>query len=83
MTSNNKDKPTVLIVEDNDDFLFYLKDNLKARYTILEASDGITGLKIARDKTPDLIVSDIMMPGMDGIELCRPLKMTSILPIYR
>ena len=70
----SKDKPCVLIVEDNDDFLFYLKDNLKGRYTILEASDGITGLKIARDKTPDLIVSDIMMPGMDGIELCRTIK---------
>jgi len=71
---NPKDRQTVLIVEDNDDFLFYLKDNLKARYTILEASDGITGLKLARDRTPDLVVSDIMMPGMDGIELCRAIK---------
>jgi DNA-binding response OmpR family regulator len=69
-----KERPTVLIVEDNDDFLFYLKDNLKVRYTILEASDGFAGLKIAREKTPDLIVSDIMMPGMDGIELCRSVK---------
>jgi len=69
-----KDKPTILIIEDNDDFLFYLKDNLKARYTILEAPEGISGLKIAREKTPDLIVSDIMMPGMDGIELCRLVK---------
>ncbi len=70
----HKDRPSILIVEDNDDFLFYLKDNLKARYTILEASDGIAGLKNAREKTPDLIVSDIMMPGMDGIELCRSVK---------
>jgi signal transduction histidine kinase/ligand-binding sensor domain-containing protein/DNA-binding response OmpR family regulator len=71
---DRKDRQTVLIVEDNDDFLFYLKDNLKARYTILEASDGIAGLKLARDRTPDLIVSDIMMPGMDGIELCRAIR---------
>ncbi|MBN2764187.1 MAG: response regulator, partial [Bacteroidales bacterium] len=80
----NAGKPTILIVEDNDDFLFYLKDNLKARYTILEASDGITGLKMAKDKSPDLIVSDVMMPGMDGIELCRSVKndkQTSHIPI--
>ncbi|MBN1413719.1 MAG: response regulator [Bacteroidales bacterium] len=70
----DKDKPTVLIVDDNDDFLFYLKDNLKARYNILEASNGIMGLNIARNKSPDLVVSDIMMPGMDGIVLCRTLK---------
>jgi DNA-binding response OmpR family regulator len=81
---DRKDKQTVLIVEDNDDFLFYLKDNLKARYTILEASDGITGLKLVRERTPDLIVSDIMMPGMDGIELCRAIKndkRTSHIPV--
>jgi signal transduction histidine kinase/ligand-binding sensor domain-containing protein/DNA-binding response OmpR family regulator len=69
-----KEKPKILIVEDNDDFLFYLKDNLKARYSILEASDGITGLKLVRDKDPDLVVSDIMMPHMDGIELCHAIK---------
>jgi signal transduction histidine kinase/ligand-binding sensor domain-containing protein/DNA-binding response OmpR family regulator len=74
IVNDRKDRQTVLIVEDNDDFLFYLKDNLKARYTILEASDGITGLRLVRDRTPDLVVSDIMMPGMDGIELCRAIK---------
>lgn len=67
-------KPTILLVEDNEDFLLYLKDNLKNNYNIYDAPNGIIGLKIARDKTPDLVVSDIMMPEMDGIELLRNLK---------
>jgi signal transduction histidine kinase/ligand-binding sensor domain-containing protein/DNA-binding response OmpR family regulator len=66
--------PTILLVEDNEDFLLYLKDNLKNNYNIFEAPDGHIGLKIAREKSPDLIVSDIMMPEMDGIELLRNLK---------
>ncbi len=67
-------KPTILLVDDNEDFLLYLKDNLRKNYNIFDAPNGIAGLKIARDKTPDLIVSDIMMPEMDGIELLRNLK---------
>ena len=78
------EKSLLLLVEDNDDFRFYLKDNLKDRYNILEASNGKEGLQKALSSLPDLIVSDIMMPEMDGIELCRSLKTnteTSHIPI--
>lgn len=66
--------PTLLLVEDNEDFRFYLKDNLKAAYQIIEAGNGKEGLQLALKHLPDLIVSDIMMPEMDGIELCKKVK---------
>ncbi len=68
------DRPVLLIAEDNDDLRFYLKDNLLRQFEILEASNGEDALKIIRMIVPDLIISDIMMPGMDGIELCRRVK---------
>lgn len=68
------DKPVVLIVEDNEDLGFYLKDNLRNNYQIIEAENGKTGLKQARNEVPDLIISDIMMPEMDGIEMCKQIK---------
>jgi DNA-binding response OmpR family regulator len=71
------DKSLILLVEDNDDFRFYLKDNLKDRYNLIEAANGKEGLQKASSSLPDLIVSDIMMPEMDGIELCRLLKTTA------
>jgi signal transduction histidine kinase/ligand-binding sensor domain-containing protein/DNA-binding response OmpR family regulator len=67
-------KPVVLLVEDNEDFRFYLKDNLKLNYHIIEAPNGKVGLEKALSAIPDLIVSDVMMPEMDGIELCRRVK---------
>jgi signal transduction histidine kinase/ligand-binding sensor domain-containing protein/DNA-binding response OmpR family regulator len=67
-------KPTLLLVEDNEDFRFYLKDNLKLDYDILEAKNGQEGWKQALTNLPDLIVSDVMMPQMNGIELCRKIK---------
>jgi signal transduction histidine kinase/ligand-binding sensor domain-containing protein/DNA-binding response OmpR family regulator len=66
--------PTLLIVEDNEDFRFYLKDNLRAHYKIVEASDGIEGWKKLLSTHPDVVVSDISMPHMDGIELCRKMR---------
>lgn len=70
----SKGKPVVLIVEDNDDFRFYLKDNLKRGYRILEAPSGEEGwAKIVSDP-PDIVVSDVMMPGISGVELCLRLK---------
>jgi DNA-binding response OmpR family regulator len=68
--------PTLLLVEDNEDFRFYLKDNLRSTYQIIEARDGKEGLQMALKYLPDLIVSDIMMPEMDGIELCKKIKST-------
>ena len=66
--------PTLLLVEDNEDFRFYLKDNLKQAYRIFEARNGKEGLQLTLKHLPDLIVSDIMMPEMDGIELCKKVK---------
>jgi signal transduction histidine kinase/ligand-binding sensor domain-containing protein/DNA-binding response OmpR family regulator len=66
--------PLVLIVEDNDDFRFYLKDNLKSNYRIVEAVNGKEGWQKALASHPDLIVSDISMPFMDGIELSHKIK---------
>ncbi|HTJ52495.1 MAG TPA: two-component regulator propeller domain-containing protein [Cyclobacteriaceae bacterium] len=67
-------KKSLLLVEDNDDFRFYLKDNLKFMYTVYEASNGIEGWNQVLSIQPDLIVSDIMMPEMNGIELCLKIK---------
>lgn len=66
--------PTLLLIEDNEDFRFYLKDNLKDYYNILEARNGKEGFERAQHHLPDLIVSDVMMPEMDGIEFCRKIK---------
>jgi DNA-binding response OmpR family regulator len=64
----------VLIVEDNDDFRFYLKDNLKREYRILEAQSGEEGWTKILSDPPDIVVSDVMMPGISGVELCLKLK---------
>ncbi|MBE7174392.1 MAG: response regulator [Williamsia sp.] len=68
------DMPSVLLVEDNEDFRFYLKDNLRLHYKVLEAADGKEGWQKALAHHPQLIVSDISMPHMNGIELSRKIK---------
>lgn len=68
------DKPAVLLVEDNEDFRHYLRDNLKHYYRIFEAADGKEGWQKALSRHPDVIVSDISMPVMDGIELSRKIR---------
>jgi signal transduction histidine kinase/ligand-binding sensor domain-containing protein/CheY-like chemotaxis protein/AraC-like DNA-binding protein len=82
----NKDlkKPTILLVEDNDDFRFYIKDNLKADFNIIEAENGKKGWQKALAQHPNLIVSDISMPEMNGIDLCMKIKAdkrTSHIPV--
>ena len=72
--NQTNDKPVVLIVEDNEDLRFFLKDNLSQKYTIYEAENGLDALLLVESILPDLIISDIMMPGLDGIELCRRVK---------
>jgi signal transduction histidine kinase/ligand-binding sensor domain-containing protein/CheY-like chemotaxis protein/AraC-like DNA-binding protein len=67
-------KPTVLLVEDNEDFRFYLKDNLKAFYNVMEAANGEEGWTKALSQVPDIVVTDIMMAGMNGLELCKKIK---------
>jgi len=70
----NNQRPTVLVVEDNRDFRVFLMDNLQEVYHVLGAADGAEALKLLSKHTPDLIVSDVMMPNMDGIELCTKVK---------
>jgi signal transduction histidine kinase/ligand-binding sensor domain-containing protein/DNA-binding response OmpR family regulator len=67
-------KKSLLLVEDNDDFRFYLKDNLKFLYTIHEATNGAQAWTMILEFQPDLIISDVMMPDMNGIELCTKIK---------
>jgi YesN/AraC family two-component response regulator len=64
----------VLLVEDDGDFRFYLKDNLAPLFTILEAANGREGWQKALSAQPDLVVSDVNMPLMDGLELCKKIK---------
>jgi signal transduction histidine kinase/ligand-binding sensor domain-containing protein/DNA-binding response OmpR family regulator len=74
----------ILLVEDNEDFRFYLKDNLRNNYKVLEAANGKEGWQKALASHPQLIVSDISMPEMDGIELVKKLKSdkrTSHIPV--
>ncbi|MCO6478837.1 MAG: response regulator, partial [Phaeodactylibacter sp.] len=75
---------TVLIVEDNRDVVEYLRIILSPRFHLLAAYDGKQGLAQAREAIPDIIISDIMMPAMDGLEMCQQLKadkLTSHIPI--
>lgn len=69
-----KDKITVLVIEDNEDFRSFMKDTLSERYNVIEAVDGEDGLEKVFDKLPDLIVSDVMMPRLDGMQLCKKIK---------
>ena len=78
------DVTTVLVVDDNAEVRAYVKQHLAPRYRVLEAVNGEQGLEIARRLLPDLVLSDVMMPGMDGYALCRALKSdpeTEFLPV--
>ncbi len=80
----SKPKDLILVVEDNDHLVYYLRSCLEDRYQILTAPNGQVGLELAREKVPDIIISDVMMPEMDGFALCRALKknpITSHIPI--
>lgn len=75
---------TLLTVDDNADILAYLRTILQGRYKIFEAADGKEGLQIAEKEVPDLIISDIMMPVMNGLDFCRQIKeniITSHIPV--
>lgn len=78
------DKKTVLIVEDNIELRNYLKSKLRANYIVVEAENGNTGLKMALKGIPDIIITDIIMPEMDGFEFCTKIKAdlkTSHIPV--
>lgn len=77
-------KYTLLIVEDNIEMQMFLRDILEINYTLLIAANGEEGIELAEKYTPDLIISDIMMPLMDGIEMCNKIqenKQISHIPI--
>lgn len=76
VTNNNSDEEldTILIVDDNADIRSYLRSLLSAYYYVIDASDGRNGLRLARESVPDLIVSDVMMPIMNGLEFCSKIK---------
>lgn len=78
------DCPVVLVIDDNTDIRSYVKSLLSNEYRVLEAADGAAGIRLAMKYVPDVIVSDVMMPGMDGVECCRRLKcemQTSHIPV--
>jgi signal transduction histidine kinase/ligand-binding sensor domain-containing protein/DNA-binding response OmpR family regulator len=77
-------KKTILLVEDNEDFRFYMKDNLKVYYNIIEAENGSIGWNMSLSAHPDIVVCDISMPEMNGIDLCKKIKgdkRTSFIPV--
>lgn len=81
---SKKGLKTILIVEDNKELRTHLKDHLNPFYKVKEAINGKEGLKMAKKYFPDIIVSDIMMPEMDGFELCKIIKSdleTSHIPV--
>lgn len=72
----------VLIVEDEDTLLFTLSHNLRREgYDVITANRGDDGLRLAREKHPDLILLDLMLPGVDGMQICRLLRRDSTVPI--
>ena len=72
----------ILIVEDDDTLLSVIKYNLdKEGHSVFTADDGIKAVETARSKKPDLIVLDIMLPKMDGLEVCRILRRDTNVPI--
>lgn len=81
---SSDNRPQILIVDDSDDIRTYISSLLSDRYAIISAADGHEGLHMAVERVPDLIVSDVMMPVMDGLEMCRRVKgetATSHIPV--
>ncbi len=79
-----QNSPVLLIIDDDEEVRKYIHTSLNTRYRILEADNGVDGFKTAKEKIPDLIISDIKMPKLGGIELCMQLKenvKTSHIPV--
>ena len=74
ISNENDDSDPILIVEDNPDIIKYLKENLADKYKIRSANNGEEALKIVYEDQPTLIISDVMMPVMDGIQFCKKIQ---------
>ena len=70
--------PLVLIIEDNEDVAHYLRTCLKGKYQTIHAVNGVLGIEMALENIPDIIISDVMMPGKDGFEVCATLKINEL-----
>jgi DNA-binding response OmpR family regulator len=84
LSEGYEDIPTVLLVEDNEELLKLMTELLSSHYKILTAIHGVDALKKVMDNSVDILISDVMMPEMDGLELCRTLKsdlVTSHIPV--
>lgn len=80
----HENHPVMLVVEDNEDIREYVRTSFLEKYKVLTAVNGKEGLELAKNNIPDIIVSDIMMPLMDGFEMCRAIKedmCTSHIPV--
>lgn len=77
-SDRQEDKPRVLVIDDNADIRAYATALLGDEYDVMEASDGSEGLKKAVREVPDVVVCDVMMSGMDGLECCKYLKSDSL-----
>lgn len=75
--------PIVLVVEDNSDIREYIKSSFADIYEVITAKDGQEGWELAQARIPNVIVSDIMMPIMDGVELCKKVKRICVPVIFR
>ena len=74
ISKSDEGQKTLLIVEDNAELRRFLAEQLNDKFNVLQAADGKEGLSLAQKKSPDLIISDLMMPGLNGLEMCQRLK---------
>ncbi|MES2732277.1 MAG: two-component regulator propeller domain-containing protein [Bacteroidota bacterium] len=82
--ANHPARRSVLLVEDHEDLRAYMKECIGAQFRVMEAADGLIGLELAGKHQPDIIITDLMMPHLDGIAFCRKIKAdvrTSHIPV--
>ena len=76
--SEKEEQPIILVVEDNEDMRTFISDSLAEKYKVLQAENGKIGLELAKEHLPDIVITDAMMPEMDGFELSQELKSNAL-----
>jgi len=71
---DSADSARILLVEDNGELREFIVESLAPEFQVIEAEDGLQGLQLVQSEIPDLVISDVMMPGMNGMELCKKIK---------